>query len=144
MKKGFTLIELMIVIAIIGILAAVAIPMYSDYVKKSRTAGVPDALASIIQAQLIFKADVSSGNGNYATSITTNASGASTTAMMWKLQNGTTSDSFFIYNTGNATCANGPETALAYGNVKASLANEVPGDWNNGACMNTDKILKHQ
>ena len=47
MQKGFTLIELMIVVAIIGILAAIAIPQYQNYIAKSQVSRVMSETGSL-------------------------------------------------------------------------------------------------
>lgn len=49
-QKGFTMIELMVVVVIVGILAAIAIPIYGKYVKQARTTEATGRIGEIITA----------------------------------------------------------------------------------------------
>jgi len=62
-QKGFTLIELMIVVAIIGILAAVAIPAYSNYTKKAKFVEVTQATSAFKTAIEVCSQDLGTITG---------------------------------------------------------------------------------
>jgi type IV pilus assembly protein PilE len=64
-EKGITLIELLIVILIVGVLAAIAVPMYTNYTQRARRADAKTALEQVRAAQEVWRAE----HGTYSVSV---------------------------------------------------------------------------
>jgi type IV pilus assembly protein PilE len=56
-EKGVTLIEVMVVVAIVGLLAAIAIPAYDNYITRSRRSDAFTALETVRAAQEMYRAE---------------------------------------------------------------------------------------
>src|SRR4051812_32411488 len=64
-NKGFSLVELMVVVAIIGILAAIAVPNYQRFTAKSKQSEAKSNLSALYSAERAFNAEWQQFNGGF-------------------------------------------------------------------------------
>lgn len=105
MKKhpyGFTLIELMITVVIIGILAGIAYPSYRDYVTQARRSEAQTLLLSVVNQQEKFFSDCSW----YAATLITSSTNSCGTATTGQLRIGGTTSENGYYSVGNPVAGN--------------------------------------
>lgn len=98
-RAGFTLIELMIVVAIVGLLAAIAYPLYRDHILKARRSDGLSKLMSVMQAEERYYTE----HNTYVTDLT---------KLGYSSSDSVTSDGGY-YTVKAATCSSPYQTTLA-------------------------------
>lgn len=106
-RLGFTLIELMMVVAIIGLLAAIALPKFSDLVVRAKEAAVKGSLGSLRSAVVLYYADnegvyFATGAPNVSLALVTGAKYLNEiprpTIPVWNLRNAGNTNSSLYYD----------------------------------------------
>lgn len=138
--QGFTLIEIMVAVAIVAILAAVALPQYKDYVTRSRLADASTGLSTMrAQMERYFQDNRTYADTGNFVSPCNNATVSARTFGNFVVSCSGTPDgtSFLLQAVGNGP-ANGFTYTINQQDVRATTA--IPSDW--GSTCTTSWIMK--
>ncbi len=120
-QRGFTLIELMVAVAIIGILAAIAFPSYTSYVQRSRIAEATAQMSTLrVRLEQFFQDNRNFGSTAAACGIAMPAGTDFTFSCNWGP--GGTSQGFLLTATGSATSMPGFTYTVDHNNAQRTTA----------------------